>query len=103
MNYRPLPDCLTIKLSPIEGLGLFAKEWIEAGTNLGLSHFHVESGFIRTPVGGFVNHSVDFNVYIKRIDDSNNWYLFTRTDIEAGEELVAYYLDENNNYMHQGK
>ena len=30
--YRPLPDELTIKHSPIEGLGLFATQEIKANT-----------------------------------------------------------------------
>ena len=36
--YKPLPDSLTIKPSGIDGLGLFAKEGIAQGTNLGMSH-----------------------------------------------------------------
>ena len=32
--YRPLPDGLTIKNSPIEGLGLFATKDINAGEEL---------------------------------------------------------------------
>lgn len=100
MNYRPLPKCLTVKQSPIEGLGLFATQRIEEETNLGLSHYHTENGLIRTPVGGFVNHQADFNVYIKKIDETNNFYLFTNRDVEVGEELVAYYLNEDGNYMH---
>ena len=34
MNYRPLPDNLTVKPSHIEGLGVFATETIRAGTDL---------------------------------------------------------------------
>ena len=34
-SYRPLPKCLTVKSSKIDGLGLHATEFIEAGTNLG--------------------------------------------------------------------
>lgn len=45
-TYRPLPECLTIKDSPIEGKGLFATEDIPAGTNLGRSHIklYTEAG-----------------------------------------------------------
>ena len=32
--YRPLPKCLTIKKSPIEGLGLYSTEDIKAGREL---------------------------------------------------------------------
>ncbi len=37
-TYRPLPEELTIKESKIEGLGLFAKEFIPRETMLGVSH-----------------------------------------------------------------
>ena len=36
--YRPLPDELTIKHSPIEGLGLFATKEIKANTFIGITH-----------------------------------------------------------------
>ena len=36
--YRPLPDGLTIKKSPIEGLGLYATKLITANTFIGLTH-----------------------------------------------------------------
>ena len=41
--YNPLPDALTVAESKIHGLGLFAKEFIPAKTNLGISHvYHVD-------------------------------------------------------------
>ena len=36
--YRPLPDGLTIKNSPIEGLGLFATIDIKKSTFIGVTH-----------------------------------------------------------------
>ena len=59
--YTPLPKSLTIKQSKINGLGLFAKENIEQGTNLGTSHVKLGEQIIRTPLGGFINHSNDPN------------------------------------------
>ena len=41
MKYRPLPDNLTIKLSPIEGFGIFAVKNIDKMTDLGISHLSV--------------------------------------------------------------
>ena len=58
--YRPLPDELTIKSSPIEGLGLFATKEIKANTFIGITHIRdeqFENKYIRTPLGGFYNHS----------------------------------------------
>ena len=64
--YKPLPDFLTIKESPIHKLGLFTLEDISKGTNLGRSHFVLQDEFIRMPLGGFVNHSDNPNVRITR-------------------------------------
>ena len=58
--YRPLPDELTIKNSPIEGLGLFAAKNIKANSFIGITHIRdeqFENKYIRTPLGGFYNHS----------------------------------------------
>ena len=58
--YRPLPDGLTIKNSPIEGLGLFTNIEIKKNTFIGITHIRDEqfdNKYIRTPLGGFYNHS----------------------------------------------
>ena len=58
--YRPLPDGLTIKNSPIEGLGLFTNIDIKKNTFIGITHIRDEqfdNKYIRTPLGGFYNHS----------------------------------------------
>ena len=60
--YRPLPDELTIKNSPIEGLGLFATTSIKSNSFIGVTHIRdeqFENKYIRTPLGGFYNHSND--------------------------------------------
>ena len=58
--YRPLPDGLTIKNSPIEGLGLFTTVNIKKNSFIGVTHIRDEqfdNKYIRTPLGGFYNHS----------------------------------------------
>jgi len=58
--YRPLPDGLTIKNSPIEGLGLFTNIDIKKNIFIGITHIRDEqfdNKYIRTPLGGFYNHS----------------------------------------------
>jgi len=89
-TYRPLPECLTIKDSPIEGLGLFATQDIPKGTNLGRSHLKVYTELVRTPLGGFYNHSDDPNITKKPVGQTK-WNLITKRDIKAGEELTADY------------
>ena len=63
-NYRPLPKGLYIGNSPIEGNGLFTKEPLTSDIEFGITHIKNDSGdfhfdYIRTPLGGFVNHNSD--------------------------------------------
>ena len=70
--YRPLPKELTIKNSAIEGLGLFATATIEANIFIGVTHIRdeqFENKYIRTPLGGFYNHSNNPTV-MRMISDS---------------------------------
>ena len=69
--YRPLPDGLTIKNSPIEGLALFATIDIRKNTFIGVTHIRdeqFENKYIRTPLGGFYNHSNEPTV-IRMVSD----------------------------------
>ena len=69
--YKPLPKGLTIKKSPIEGLGLFATENINKNSFIGVTHIRdeqFENKYIRTPLGGFYNHSNEPNV-IRMVSD----------------------------------
>ena len=70
--YKPLPKQLTIKKSPIEGLGLYATEDIKKNSFIGITHVRDEqfdNKYIRTPVGGFYNHSNEPNV-IRMVSDA---------------------------------
>ena len=63
--YKPLPNSLTIKRSPIEGLGLYATKDIKTNSFIGLTHIRdkdFENRYIRTPLGGFYNDSNEPNV-----------------------------------------
>ena len=74
--YRPLPNNCTIKNSTIDGLGLFATEFIEEGTDLGMTHIFDErfdDGVIRLPLGGFFNHSETPNCEIIEEFNYNNF------------------------------
>ena len=101
-TYRPLPESLTIKQSEINGLGLFARKGIAQGANLGMSHVSIGSGIIRTPMGGFINHSDDANTVkvelrINNEDDpllkvaTKKWNLVAIRNIKEGEELTVKY------------
>jgi len=92
--YRPLPDCLTIDKSTIEGVGVFAKEEISKEVYLGITHIQTEKyALVRTPLGGFINHSETPNCKIKK--DGDTKYLTTLADIQPGEELTVKYTMYN--------
>ena len=104
--YKPLPDSLTIKTSKVNGLGLFAKEGIAQGTNLGMSHFKLDETIFRTPLGGFINHSNTPNVVKVELRMTNHdnpklkydykkWNLVSLHDIKEGEELTLRYTFYN--------
>jgi len=90
-KYRPLPDYLTIQPSKIEGLGLFAIKDIPAYEVIGMTHakwYGEPDNLLRTPLGGFINHSDRPNC---EIQGRMTRHLYTLQDIEAGTELTVKY------------
>ena len=115
--YKALPDCLTIDKSKIHGLGLFATEDIDKDTNLGISHVKntsskFENNYVRTPLGGCINHSDDPNcikfipnvVVAPDVKVSLPDYMSLKTirKIRKGEELTVTYtlysIEEDKGY-----
>ena len=87
-----MPDCLTIMPSKIEGLGLFALKKIPANKTLGMTHYYLqgeENDYIRTPLGGFINHSDTPNCALYTVGSKK--YLVPEQDIEPLEELTLKY------------
>ena len=115
--YKALPDCLTIDKSKIHGLCLFATEDIDKDTNLGISHVKntsskFENNYVRTPLGGCINHSDDPNcikfipnvVVAPDVKVSLPDYMSLKTirKIRRGEELTVTYtlysIEEDKGY-----
>ena len=96
-TYKPLPKEVAVRVSPIHGYGLFAIDNILYGTSLGISHVFAvgfKDNYIRTPLGGFINHSDTPNCHkVQSHEDSALTYyiLQTITDIKKGEELTVAY------------
>jgi len=101
-TYRPLPGFLTIKDSEVEGLGLFTTEEIYEDICLGATHvfdIRFENHLIRTPLGGFINHSDSPNCIIRQEEGPGSQeegfpvrkYLHSLRNIEPGEELTVTY------------
>lgn len=106
-TYKPLPANVTIKESIIEGLGLFTKDSIKENVVLGTSHYDVSTNMdqelVRTPLGGFINHSITPNCSIER--KSIDWgmdyqvtvyVLKTTTNIDKNVELTLDYIQVCN-------
>jgi len=105
-NYRPLPKGTTVKKSSIDGLGVHATENIQSGVSLGKTHVMSNAredgdSWIRTPLGGFLNHSITPNCFILSgtIIEVEGMYqigedcktLYTVCPIKKGTELTVYY------------
>jgi len=95
-TYRPLIEGLTIKTSNIEGLGLFTTKDFLAGTDFGETHVFVLSNnrreWVRTPLGGFINHSENPNCYINT--ESEDRTLYSVRPLKKGEEITVFYRFE---------
>ena len=104
--YKPLPKELTIKNSEIEGLGLFTMCDIESDYIFGVTHIKdgkhsFPNGYIRTQLGGFINHSDEPNCkkvknIIKKEDLLGKWSsiqyeLVTTKKITQGDEITLRY------------
>ena len=93
-HYRPLPKELRIAKSDIDGYGIFATEDIPAGTRLGMTHVWAMGMWIRTPLGGFINHSNSPNSrgeMQKDAYDVDYRTLVTIEDVKEGEEITFFY------------
>lgn len=91
LTYRPLPHDCTIQSSDIHGLGLFATNNMEPSRRLGWTHVDFEGHLIRTPLGGFVNHSETPNAFI--LKNVNFRELIVIREIKEGDEITVYYTE----------
>ena len=93
--YNPLPEYLTIGPSDIHGAGILTKEDIPGEVVIGITHIYdpeFQHNFIRTPLGGFINHSDDPNCGLVEEDETYHYKkLKTLRKIEQGEELTLKY------------
>jgi len=93
-QYNPLPTGLMVADSGISGQGVFTTRRLVAGTELGISHYRTDKIFIRTPLGGFINHADEPNCVRNQIrirPGFDKWNLVVIEDIEEGEELTLKY------------
>jgi len=103
LPYNPLPEYLAIGPSQIHGAGILAIEDIPGEVVIGITHVYdpnFQHNYIRTPLGGFINHSENPNCEL--IDSGIYKELRTTKDIKIGEELtLKYSLYEVCNYLNK--
>jgi hypothetical protein len=90
-----LPEYLSIGPSDIHGAGIFAREDIPAEIDMGITHVYdpeFQHDYIRTPLGGFINHSDQANCELVDDDsDCGNKKIKTLRKIQMGEEITLQY------------
>tara|TARA_R100001244_G_scaffold77940_1_gene61607 strand:+ start:1085 stop:1453 length:369 start_codon:yes stop_codon:yes gene_type:complete len=110
IRYVPLPKEVRLGFSDIHDIGVFAKQDIVEQTDLGMSHLELGKLILRTPLGGFINHSDTPNCIkksslltrqqwnpIQNLPDEKydhnfkKWNLITIKNIKKGEELTLTY------------
>ena len=98
--YKPLPRYVTVSESKIHGLGIFSKTSIPAYYILGLTHIvddRFEDNLIRTPLGGFLNHSKNPNCIL--LYEEEFYWLQTLTSLLQGQELTVNYKKYDVHYL----
>ena len=107
MNYKPLPDGLYIGMSSIEVQGVYTSRALFKCCQLGESHYRVatndvpskhteenKSILIRTPFGGFINHSDKPNCHRSHIrvkPGLDKWIIPVVEDVNPVDELTLKY------------
>jgi len=94
--YNPLPEELMIGVSSTHGHGIFAAQDISKKYDLGMSHIKIPiiHGYVRTPLGGFLNHSNEPNCRLfidLDWDDYLVYKVITIKKIKKGQELLLEY------------
>ena len=102
--YNPLPEYSAIGPSNIHGAGILAKEDIPGEVVIGITHIYdpnFQHDYIRTPLGGFINHNDNANCELLDKDEDYHYKVIkTLRKIEAGEELtLKYSLYDICNYL----
>ncbi len=91
-GFKPLPGNVRIDNSPLHGKGLFAKKAIPKDHDFGITHVadsRFPDGLIRTPFGGFINHSYSPNCEL--YEDEDTFHARTVKDVVKDEELTVDY------------
>ena len=106
-HYTALPSWAEAKQVEGKGHGLFTNTDIAAGSYLGITHLALgpeqskamKRNYVRTPLGGFINHSETPNCALLRHPESGKeelgWvtHMWAIIPIKKGTELTCFYTD----------
>ena len=88
-----MADCVSIRPSKIEGVGIFANEDIQESTIIQKTHFnHKEYGWTKLIPNCKYNHS-KFNANCKLVENNQYKELVTLRSINKDEEILVNYND----------
>jgi len=101
-HYTPLPAGLTINKSTIDGLGVFTTEdipkgligvgWVEHESAIGaIGEELFPDGYVRTPLGGFINHSKNPNCTKVVQESLGVIWVRAMCPLLSGDELTIEY------------
>ena len=76
---------------------MFTQLFVPKGVNFGVSHIKIQDEIIRTPLGGFINHSDKPNCEKVELKSTNytKYNLVAIKNIKAWEELTVKYTFYN--------
>ena len=106
-HYRAIPKCMEIRNTKESGHGLYATVDIPAGSYLGVTHLSlgpeqskaVKRNYVRTPIGGMINHSETPNCALLRHPQPGDeelgfvTHMWAILPIKNGTELTCFYTD----------
>jgi len=96
-NYDPLPYFLELKKSNIHGYGVFAKTDISLILHTKyITHIVTTHGVLRTPLGGYINHSATPNCEFSKYGDIFYLRLIDKERIKKGDEITVNYHDQED-------
>ena len=84
--------------SPIHGKGVISVHTIKKDEPIGIVIISENNTILITPyLGQYVNHKVDENTYLKKVEENNitNYYLHAKKNIYFGEEITSNYDGPN--------
>ena len=107
-HYKAIPGCIEIRNTEESGHGLYATMDIPAGSYLGVTHLtlaeqqveHLGRNYVRTPLGGLVNHSDRPNCAVLKHPNPERpkqlgivSHMWSVVPIKKGEQITCYYTD----------